>query len=659
MVATPEMGSDGDSRRTKTHPFFNRRKRWPDSEQLPPDISFLRDFGVSEPVLRRALTRSKAYSVSAAHSLMATGLVREKDYFRFAAFGLSLPFVSKVEGTARALYDLPGEAEVEQDERLLRVSDTPTGSDFDPLYLAPDCSSYDALNQFLEERPDLKSRCQITTLSAARDHVEETTSAARLSYARFGLRQTFPDLSARRVITARQAVIVLVLLQLIALLAFASPSHIVLAAHLTASFFYIGCVLLRLWAATHLARHRKRKSGAASLLSPDHEPTLSPDEGSATPVYSIMVALYGEAQQVPDLVDSLLQLDWPREKLEIKLVCEADDHATVAAVRATLAKLRTNIVHLVEVPAALPRTKPKALNYALPLCRGDYVVIYDAEDRPHPLQLREARGRFLAGEKNLGCLQAPLQIHNHSESLLSSQFALEYSALFKGLLPALSAHNLPLPLGGTSNHFRRGALTDTLGWDPYNVTEDADLGIRLARRGWSIGTLTYPTMEEAPVSVGVWIKQRTRWMKGWMQTVLVHLRHPASLHRDLGVRGSLIFYLLMVGMVVSSLVHPLFIALIGTALWMAPEGGIGNFLMAYPLFMFDVVTISLGYLAFAAIAWQTLPSQKLAALRGHLIFLPFYWLLISVAAWRALIHLFIKPHEWEKTPHRLSSEAVP
>ncbi|MEL6503157.1 MAG: glycosyltransferase [Pseudomonadota bacterium] len=595
--------------------------------------------------------RAQTYGVTPAHALMAQGLMRERDYYRFTAFGLGLPFEEQVEGHPRSLFDLPNDEDTQRDMRLLRVSRTTTVSDQDPLYLAPDCSAYEELAGFLETHPALKARCRITTPTAARDHVEAATSNARLAFARFGLRNTLPAFSARRVFTARQSVLLLIVLQALALLAFASPDYVVLGLHLTASFFYLGCVLLRLGAASVIQRHRKRHRGDTSFLSPNHTPPVAPDEGVATPVYSVMVALYKEAQQVPDLVAALLALDWPREKLEIKLICEADDGETIGAVRTVLAHLDTDIVHLVTVPVALPRTKPKALNHALPLCRGEFVVIYDAEDRPHPAQLREARARFLKDGNKLGCLQAPLVIHNHGEGWLPSQFAVEYSALFRGLLPALAKHRLPLPLGGTSNHFRRGLLAETMGWDPYNVTEDADLGIRLARQGWRTGTLVHPTYEEAPATLGVWLKQRTRWMKGWMQTVLVHLRHPGRLHGDLGVRGSLVFYLIMVGMVVSALVHPLIVGFLVAPL---VRGG-SDFLMHNPLFLYDLTTITLGYVAFAALAWQTLPSDRLAALRGQLVFLPFYWLLISVAAWRALWHLFVKPHEWEKTPHRLGS----
>ena len=186
------------------------------------------------------------------------------------------------------------------------------------------------------------------------------------------------------------------------------------------------------------------------------------------------------------------------------------------------------------MPPGPPRTKPKALNYALQLIRGDYVVLYDAEDRPHPLQLLEAWRRFETGDEWLACVQAPLQISNGTRGIIPLMFAFEYSALFRGLLPWLSGHRALLPLGGTSNHFRKNALDEIGGWDPYNVTEDADIGLRLARFGYHTGTISLPTWEDAPEALSIWLPQRTRWFKGWLQSWLVHMRSPKALLRDVG-----------------------------------------------------------------------------------------------------------------------------
>ena len=223
------------------------------------------------------------------------------------------------------------------------------------------------------------------------------------------------------------------------------------------------------------------------------------------------------------------------------------------------------------VPDQAPHTKPKALNYALQFARGDFVVVYDAEDRPQPDQLRRAWEVFRHAPPDLGCLQAQLNIYNPRQSWLTRQFTIEYSALFDAILPALEQLRLPVPLGGTSNHFPRATLIGVGAWDPYNVTEDADLGIRLARQGYHTGVLASTTWEEAPPVFGTWIKQRTRWLKGWMQTYLVHTRDLGRLNRDLGWRAAIGLHVLMGGLIVSALVHPLFYALL-LGHWL--EGGL-------------------------------------------------------------------------------------
>jgi cellulose synthase/poly-beta-1,6-N-acetylglucosamine synthase-like glycosyltransferase len=213
------------------------------------------------------------------------------------------------------------------------------------------------------------------------------------------------------------------------------------------------------------------------------------------PVYSVLVALYHEAEVAPELVAALEKIDWPKSKLEIKLVCEADDHATLGALRA-LALPRN--MEVVAVPVFGPRTKPKALAYALPLVSGEFVALYDAEDHPHPKQLLTAWQRFREAPHEVACIQAPLEIANRGAGIVARMFAFEYAALFRGMLPWLSARRLLLPLGGTSNHFCRAALEEVGGWDPYNVTEDADLGMRLARFGYRAETIACPTYESGP-----------------------------------------------------------------------------------------------------------------------------------------------------------------
>jgi cellulose synthase/poly-beta-1,6-N-acetylglucosamine synthase-like glycosyltransferase len=276
-------------------------------------------------------------------------------------------------------------------------------------------------------------------------------------------------------------------------------------------------------------------------------------------------------------------------------------------------------------------------------------VLYDAEDRPDPGQLEEAWQRFRRDGNRLACLQAPLVIGNGARSWLSAHFALEYAALFRGFLPWLARHHLPLPLGGTSNHFRREALVSVGAWDSHNVTEDADLGVRFCRDGYRIGTIGAPTAEDAPELWPVWLKQRSRWLKGWMQTWLVHMRQPLRLWRGLGPLGFLTFQILFVGMVGSALAHPLCFLFCS---WTTTSWVLFGFpgLLACGLLTADLVILVLGIGSYVLLASRGLEAEH-RSLARHLATVPFYWLLISIAALRAFCLLIKAPHVWEKTPH--------
>ena len=282
--------------------------------------------------------------------------------------------------------------------------------------------------------------------------------------------------------------------------------------------------------------------------------------------------------------------------------------------------------------------------YALPTTSGEFVVLYDAEDRPHPMQLQEAWLRFSTSDENLACLQAPLVIANGAQGWLSSMFAFEYAALFRGLLPFLSRGRLLFPLGGTSNHFRRAALEHVGGWDPYNVTEDADLGTRLRRFGYRCEMITHPTCEDGPTMTRDWISQRTRWFKGWMQTWLVHMRRPLVLLRDLGTGSFLVSQIVFAGMVVSALAHPI---LLGSAVFLLGELVLaGRVSLSKSVLIFlDSTNVILGYLAFLALGFQTLTLREKTGFWRIVALTPPYWLLMSLAAWRALYQVIVRPHE--------------
>ncbi len=373
------------------------------------------------------------------------------------------------------------------------------------------------------------------------------------------------------------------------------------------------------------------------------------------PVYTILVALFDEARVLPDLIVSLSRLDYPLAKLDCLLVIEDVDSATKAAL---LDLALPSFMRVVIVPEGAPQTKPRALNYALSLARGAYVVVYDAEDRPEPDQLRRALDAFQRYGANLACVQACLNIFNARQSWLTRQFTVEYTALFDSVLPALQWMRLPMPLGGTSNHFPRHVLEELHGWDPYNVTEDADLGIRIARLGYDVAAIPSTTWEEAPATFVQWRNQRTRWIKGWIQTYLVHTRRPLALWGDLGFFRMVGFHVYMGGLILSALVHPLFYAavLLDLSLGLGSvdfDASLGPLLWG----------IAIGNLV-AGYATSIVLGVVSARRRGHRLSLsalamPVYWLLISFAAYRALWQLYWDPYRWEKTPHGLAEEDDP
>jgi cellulose synthase/poly-beta-1,6-N-acetylglucosamine synthase-like glycosyltransferase len=303
---------------------------------------------------------------------------------------------------------------------------------------------------------------------------------------------------------------------------------------------------------------------------------------------------------------------------------------------------------VVVAPVGKPQTKPRALNIALSSARGELIVVYDAEDIPAPDQLRSAASRF-AADKDLDCLQARLAIRNHGESWLSKLFAIEYAILFDVINPGLCALDLPIPLGGTSNHFRVRSLVAVGAWDEWNVTEDADLGVRLSRFGYRVKALDSDTWEEAPFEVGNWFRQRVRWQKGWMQTLIVHSRRPIFFWRDLGPRRAVAATTLIVGAIFGCMLWPAFA--VGT-IWRALTAGQGALtpwremtdVFTYILALSGVWTILLP--AFIAAKFR-----RLKVTASTLVLLPIYYLLVSAATWAAVLDLVLRPHYWAKTAH--------
>lgn len=369
------------------------------------------------------------------------------------------------------------------------------------------------------------------------------------------------------------------------------------------------------------------------------------------PVYTILVPLYKEERTLQKLVDSIQALDYPKTKLDVKLIVEEDDLLTINAIK----KLRASrIFEMVVVPFSNPRTKPKACNYALRFARGEYVTIYDAEDSPEPQQLKKVLYKFQNGGHKMACVQARLNYFNRNENLLTRMFAIEYSTLFDLSLFALEKTGIPIPLGGTSNHFRTEILRALDAWDPYNVTEDADLGLRIYQKGLTCSVVWSLTKEEAPISMWAWIKQRTRWIKGHMQTYLVHMRDPIRLYKKLGLTGFMGMQFFLGAPTVIFLVSP--IMWLVCALFVSGTVQIGIDAPEWfdALLKFNISFLCFGLVLQVVFALAAIMRNGWKDMIPYSLLYPFYWTLHSVASFRALWQLVVCPHHWEKTTHGVS-----
>ena len=386
----------------------------------------------------------------------------------------------------------------------------------------------------------------------------------------------------------------------------------------------------------------------AALMSAIRRPdpaTAPPAVIVRLPVVSVIVALYREADIAARLVHRLGRLDYPRDRLDVVLAVEEDDVLTrIALAQAGLPPWMRMIV----VPHGALKTKPRALNYALDFCRGSIVGIYDAEDAPDPGQIGAIVERFHQRGPQVACLQGVLDFYNPRTNWLARCFTLEYAAWFRVLLPGLDRLGLPIPLGGTTLFFRRAALEDLGGWDAHNVTEDADLGMRLYRRGYRTELVATVTDEEANCRAWPWIKQRSRWIKGYMMTWRVHMRDPARLWRELGPKGFAAFQILILGSVGHALLAPVLLSYWAVALGLPHPlaGALPPIALVALVGMFltcAAVNLTINMLALRLTRHRFNPLWLLA--------LGLYHPLATLAAWKALWELVRRPFYWDKTQH--------
>jgi cellulose synthase/poly-beta-1,6-N-acetylglucosamine synthase-like glycosyltransferase/peptidoglycan hydrolase-like protein with peptidoglycan-binding domain len=407
-----------------------------------------------------------------------------------------------------------------------------------------------------------------------------------------------------------------------------------------ATAFFVASTGFRFYAAW-------RGSRPGATIDPPAEDLAAMDERTL-PVYTILLPLYKEKPStIRALFEALSRMDYPKHKLDGLLLIEADDDHTRRAIEQVG---RPAWMRVLPLPPGTPRTKPRAMGIGLRYAKGSVLTVYDAEDKPDPGQLKKAVWGFRADE-SLACLQAKLGYYNPRQNLLTRWFTLEYDAWFNIFLPGLHRIGAPIPLGGTSNHFRRQALDACLGWDPYNVTEDADLGLRFARLGLTTAMLESTTEEEANSRVGNWLRQRSRWSKGYMQTALVHTRRPLKLVRELGLKATVAFLLTIGGAVVTALLAPIFWLLLVLWVYMQPDW-IAE-LFPGPVYYAASVSLVLGNFLLMFLSLCAAVARGHDDLAPHALLIPLYWALMSAATYIALVELFLRPSHWHKTEHGL------
>jgi cellulose synthase/poly-beta-1,6-N-acetylglucosamine synthase-like glycosyltransferase len=454
------------------------------------------------------------------------------------------------------------------------------------------------------------------------------------------LRPLSGDFSAAQTLTAAQrrfGMVVAVALLILFVVTPIAAARLLIA---LATALYLGAAIFRLrlfWVALQ-SPQQQSVSDAEARAIPDTD----------LPIYTILVPAYREPEVIAELLAQLDRIEYPRDRLDVKLLLEEDDPDTQ---RAVVAASPGRHVEVIVVPDSQPKTKPKACNVGLARARGKFVTIYDAEDRPEPLQLRRSVVAFSRCGPDVVCLQAKLSYYNADQNMITRWFTAEYAMWFSQLLPGLVHQAAPMPLGGTSNHFRRSALLAVGGWDAFNVTEDADLGIRLNRLGLRTLVLDSTTLEEANSDFVNWVKQRSRWYKGYLQTWLVHMRDPRRLIRELGIGGFVGFNLFVGGAPLIALLNPVFWTL--TFIWFIAHPPFVAALFPATLYYLGMLCMTFGNVAFyyATIVSARTTGQPKLVLAATIS--PAYWVMMSVAAIKAAVQLLVSPTFWEKTAHGL------
>ncbi|MDZ4267837.1 MAG: glycosyltransferase [Mycobacterium sp.] len=393
---------------------------------------------------------------------------------------------------------------------------------------------------------------------------------------------------------------------------------------------------------------RQGLASRALVISDERARAIPDDE---LPPYTVLVPAYNEPEVVGDLIGAMAAIEYPRDKLQVLLLLEADDDVTIAAARQCA---ESDAITILLVPPADPRTKPKACNYGLHFATGEIVTIFDAEDLPEPLQLRRVVAAFRDLPDDVACIQAKLVYHNGHQNILTGWFTAEYGLWFGYLLPGMMGSTSPIPLGGTSNHLRRKVLDEIGAWDPFNVTEDADLGLRIAACGYRTAVVDSSTLEEANSDPINWVRQRSRWYKGYLQTWLVHIRRPVRLYRTLGLRSFVRFNLVLGGTPVVAVLNLVFWFI--TLVWFLGQPPVVEAVFPPYIYFPALIALVLGNAATMYMNLIALREDDRSDLLLAGVTVPVFWLMMSIAAAKGCYQMIRNPSYWEKTFHGLAEK---
>ena len=597
---------------------------------------------VSREDLYKALSIQKSQGGKLGWILVSNGFITRLQLYKTLAEKLELPFVS---GDIKKYFYL-------LDTSLLQKIEPEEVIEFQalPLYIKNNklilLTSYpkniETLEHFKHKFDIQEIEERIITDQDISNLVRKIFKRSFHAKAIFGLHNREPEESAFIRITKPQIIFFCVILLCITLGLWFYTNQILIGLFAFVQVFYLLAILYKFIISMAGIRNR-------FTTGKNYEIEKSP-EIKEYPVYTVLVPLFEEPEQVlKNIINAINNLDYPKNKLDVIFLFEGNDYRTINMAKSLRPPSSWRFFY---VPNGTPITKPKACNYGLYFARGKYLVIYDAEDMPEPNQLKRALLAFQNSSGKYGCFQAYLNYYNRNENFLTKMFTLEYTYWFDYMLSGLHKFKLPIPLGGTSNHFRVDILKKISGWDPFNVTEDADLGIRMAAENKKVGVIHSTTYEEANKSFGNWIRQRSRWIKGYMQTSLVYNRHPIKLIKTLGFWKWISFQMLITGTPFTFLVNP--IMWITFLVWVFTRNFIIFPPIPGPIILMGTISLIAGNFIMILLNMTAAFSRRYYNLISYSLLNPIYWIFHSIAAYKALFQLLFKPFYWEKTNHGIT-----